>query len=150
MQLPHRCVQAIGQRMLCQLALCGGRLGRQTVLPAKPAQVLCLSMATISATPLRPMPVIVIVVLRILVVTVTILVVLAVGAREEVLPADVAGNLREVFGGPRHGRAVVEATPNAGVLDVGDELVEALVNPRRPNDRAGDRDRHVLGSEIIT
>jgi hypothetical protein len=60
---------------------------------------------------------------------------------EEVPPADVAGDLREVFGGLRHRRAVVEATPNAGVLDVSDDLVEVLVSPRRADDRAGDRDR---------
>ena len=69
--------------------------------------------------------------------------------REEVPPADVAGDLREVLGGLRHRRAVVEAAPDTGVLDVGDELVEVPVRPRRADDGAGDRDRHVLRPEVI-
>ena len=40
-----------------------------------------------------------------------------VRVREEVVPADVAGDPREVLRGLRHRRAVVEAAPDAGVLD---------------------------------
>ena len=65
------------------------------------------------------------------------------------LTADVAGDLREVFGGLRHRRAIVEAAPDPGVLDVGDEIVEITVGPRCADDGAGDRKRNVLRPEVI-
>src|SRR5215204_3011883 len=71
------------------------------------------------------------------------------GVGEEVLPTDVAGDLREVLGGLRHRRAEVEAAPDTGILDVGDEIAQTLVRPRRPGDGAGDDELHTLRLKVV-
>ena len=70
---------------------------------------------------------------------------------EEIALADVAGDPREVLGCSRHRRAVVESAPDAGVLDVLDELVQVLVRPCRACSRSEARDHEldVLRPEVL-